>query len=107
MVLVPEVVFGTAQLFGLSDDVVSRQVLDRAWDAGIRRFDTAPSYGASEEVAGRIAREENLTIEQTAYRSFVGGLANMQWVSTGTSTWAGARLAHSDCRKVSTMVSRP
>ena len=42
---VPEVVFGTAQLFGLTDEAISRQVLESAWDAGLRRFDTAPSYG--------------------------------------------------------------
>lgn len=32
----------------------------------------------------RMAREEQLTIAQVAYRSYVGGLANMQFVSTGT-----------------------
>ncbi|MCM0621126.1 NtaA/DmoA family FMN-dependent monooxygenase [Nocardioides bruguierae] len=31
----------------------------------------------------RIAREEGLTLEQIAYRSYVGGLANMQFISTG------------------------
>lgn len=45
VVLVPEVVLGTAQLFGLTDDRTSREVLERAWDAGFRRIDTAPSYG--------------------------------------------------------------
>lgn len=45
MVQVPQVVFGTAQLFGLADDPTSREVLASAWDAGFRRFDTAPSYG--------------------------------------------------------------
>ncbi|GAA0935411.1 NtaA/DmoA family FMN-dependent monooxygenase [Pseudonocardia zijingensis] len=32
----------------------------------------------------RMAREESLTIAETAYRSYVGGLANMQFVATGT-----------------------
>ncbi|SMH49501.1 FMN-dependent oxidoreductase, nitrilotriacetate monooxygenase family [Rathayibacter oskolensis] len=32
----------------------------------------------------RMAREEGLTIAEVAYRSYVGGLANMQFVSTGT-----------------------
>ncbi|MCI2422616.1 NtaA/DmoA family FMN-dependent monooxygenase [Saccharopolyspora sp. K220] len=33
----------------------------------------------------RMAREEGLSIAETARRSYVGGLANMQWVVTGTS----------------------
>ena len=41
----PEVVFGTAQLFGLADEARSQRLLDEAWRAGFRRFDTAPSYG--------------------------------------------------------------
>jgi aryl-alcohol dehydrogenase-like predicted oxidoreductase len=45
-----------------SEDVSSvRGVLRTMVERGGRVFDTAPSYGASEEVAGRIAREENLT----------------------------------------------
>jgi aryl-alcohol dehydrogenase-like predicted oxidoreductase len=45
-----------------SEDVSSlRGVLRTMTEHGGRVFDTAPSYGASEEVAGRIAREENLT----------------------------------------------
>lgn len=42
----PVVVAGTAHLFGLvADDDASRALLQEAWDAGVRRFDTAPSYG--------------------------------------------------------------
>lgn len=42
----PTVVAGTAHLFGLvSGDEPSRALLQEAWDAGVRRFDTAPSYG--------------------------------------------------------------
>jgi FMN-dependent oxidoreductase (nitrilotriacetate monooxygenase family) len=33
----------------------------------------------------RMAREEDWSIAETARRSYVGGLANMQWVVTGTS----------------------
>jgi FMN-dependent oxidoreductase (nitrilotriacetate monooxygenase family) len=33
----------------------------------------------------RMARDEGLSIADTARRSYVGGLANMQWVVTGTS----------------------
>jgi aryl-alcohol dehydrogenase-like predicted oxidoreductase len=44
------------------EDVSSvRGVLRTMVEHGGRVFDTAPSYGASEEVAGRIAREEGLT----------------------------------------------
>lgn len=45
-----------------SEDVSAlRDVFRMMVERGGRVFDTAPSYGASEEVAGRIAREENLT----------------------------------------------
>lgn len=45
-----------------SEDVSAlRGVLRTMVERGGTVFDTAPSYGASEEVAGRIAREENLT----------------------------------------------
>ena len=36
---------GTAHLFGLVPADESRGLLAAAWDAGFRRFDTAPSYG--------------------------------------------------------------
>jgi D-threo-aldose 1-dehydrogenase len=42
-------VLGGAQLGGLSratSDEEAWETLDRAWDAGVRRFDTAPHYGA-------------------------------------------------------------
>lgn len=42
------VAFGTAQLFGLAGPETSRELLETAWQAGVRRFDTAPSYGAGE-----------------------------------------------------------
>lgn len=41
----PHVVLGTAHLFALVDPGRSGAVLAAAWDAGVRRFDTAPSYG--------------------------------------------------------------
>jgi aryl-alcohol dehydrogenase-like predicted oxidoreductase len=45
-----------------SEDVSAvRGVFRTMIEHGGTVFDTAPSYGASEEVAGRIAREENLT----------------------------------------------
>jgi aryl-alcohol dehydrogenase-like predicted oxidoreductase len=45
-----------------SEDVSAlREVLHQMVESGGKVFDTAPSYGASEEVAGRIAHEEGLT----------------------------------------------
>ena len=45
-----------------SEDVAAlREVLRSLVDGGAKVFDTAPSYGASEEVAGRIASELKLT----------------------------------------------
>jgi D-threo-aldose 1-dehydrogenase len=53
---------GTAPLAGLFEAVAERQaleVVERAWDAGIRFFDTAPLYGhgLAELRLGRILRE--------------------------------------------------
>jgi aryl-alcohol dehydrogenase-like predicted oxidoreductase len=50
-----------AQVARSEDYSALREVLSTMVDKGGTVFDTAPSYGASEEVAGRIAREENLT----------------------------------------------
>jgi alkanesulfonate monooxygenase SsuD/methylene tetrahydromethanopterin reductase-like flavin-dependent oxidoreductase (luciferase family) len=33
----------------------------------------------------RMAREESLSIAEIAFRSYIGGLANMQFVATGTA----------------------
>jgi len=35
------------------DEGQARRLLDRAWELGVRYFDTAPSYGVSEERLGR------------------------------------------------------
>lgn len=60
-------------IVGLGSSATFRQVADRADISALRSvfrtmverggkvFDTAPSYGASEDVAGRIAQEEKLT----------------------------------------------
>jgi aryl-alcohol dehydrogenase-like predicted oxidoreductase len=46
------------------EDVAAlRDVLEALVERGARTFDTAPSYGASEEVAGRLARELGITKE--------------------------------------------
>jgi aryl-alcohol dehydrogenase-like predicted oxidoreductase len=50
-----------AQVASSQEVSAVRDVLRTMVEHGGRVFDTAPSYGASEEVAGRIAREENLT----------------------------------------------
>jgi aryl-alcohol dehydrogenase-like predicted oxidoreductase len=50
-----------AQVASSEEVSAVRGVLRTMVEHGGRVFDTAPSYGASEEVAGRIAREENLT----------------------------------------------
>jgi aryl-alcohol dehydrogenase-like predicted oxidoreductase len=50
-----------AQAAGSADAAAVRGVLRTMSEFGGTVFDTAPSYGASEEVAGGIAREENLT----------------------------------------------
>jgi len=50
-----------AQVASGEDVSAVRGVIRTMVEHGGRVFDTAPSYGASEAVAGRIAREENLT----------------------------------------------
>ncbi|MCM0621134.1 NtaA/DmoA family FMN-dependent monooxygenase [Nocardioides bruguierae] len=62
----------------------------KAYDAeGPLPFDDLPEVkAASVSQAGlfaRMAREGDLTISQTAYLSYVGGLANMQFVESGTA----------------------
>ncbi|MDH4124382.1 MAG: aldo/keto reductase [Gammaproteobacteria bacterium] len=61
----PIVGLGSSATFGQAarqDDVSALQeVLQALVENGGTVFDTAPSYGASEEVAGRIARERGLT----------------------------------------------
>ena len=50
-----------AQAAGGEDVSALAAVFRTMAERGGRVFDTAPSYGASEEVAGRIAREQNVT----------------------------------------------
>lgn len=62
---IPVIGLGSSATFGQiarSEDVTPlREVLQTMVDAGGTVFDTAPSYGASEEVAGRLARELGIT----------------------------------------------
>lgn len=62
-----ELVCGTAHLWGLVDAQASARLLASAYEAGVRRFDTAPSYGAGRTEAelgafvaapGRAGRDE-------------------------------------------------
>ncbi len=50
-----------AQVAGSEDAAALRAVLERMTALGGRVFDTAPAYGAAEEVAGRIAQELGIT----------------------------------------------
>lgn len=46
-----DVAFGTAHLYGLVPPDRSPALLRAAWSAGVRRYDTAPSYGAGRSEA--------------------------------------------------------
>jgi aryl-alcohol dehydrogenase-like predicted oxidoreductase len=63
--LIPAIGLGSSATFrtvAQSDDVTAlREVLEIMIARGATVFDTAPSYGASEEVAGRLARELGVT----------------------------------------------
>lgn len=63
--LLPVVGLGSSATFSQvarSEDIAGlREVLKTLVDRGATVFDTAPSYGASEEVAGRIAAEAGIT----------------------------------------------
>ena len=62
---IPVIGLGSSATFrtvAQGEDVASlREVLDAMVDHGASVFDTAPSYGASEEVAGRLAGELGIT----------------------------------------------
>ncbi len=62
---IPVIGLGSSATFravAQGEDVASlREVLDAMVDHGATVFDTAPSYGASEEVAGRLAQDLGIT----------------------------------------------
>lgn len=45
--------YGAANRSGRPSVAEAEAILDAAWDAGIRVFDTAPAYGEAEEIVGR------------------------------------------------------
>lgn len=63
---VPLVVWGTAHLYGLVDVERSHRLLDAAWYAGLRRFDTAPLYGH-----GRSERELGVAVRGARDACFI------------------------------------
>src|SRR5215207_6005220 len=77
-VRVTEIGFGTAPVAGLYravDEESGQAVLQAAWDAGIRYFDTAPHYGAglAEERVGRFLKgKSGYTISTKVGRLHIG-----------------------------------
>jgi aryl-alcohol dehydrogenase-like predicted oxidoreductase len=70
--ILPSLVLGTAQLgmvYGVANrrgqpDLASaRAIVHTAWESGIREFDTAPSYGVSEDILGRVLSELGIAHE--------------------------------------------
>jgi aryl-alcohol dehydrogenase-like predicted oxidoreductase len=55
--------YGAANRSGKPDAVRARAIVDTAWDAGIRHFDTAQAYGDSEAVLGKALRESGISDE--------------------------------------------
>lgn len=83
-VVPPVVVAGTAHLFGLVEDGDrSRALLQEAWSAGVRRFDTAPSYGG-----GRTEVEVGAFL---AGRDDVAGVATKVGLAPALGTRGGGR----------------
>ncbi len=64
----PHVALGTAHLFALVDAGRSGELLARAWDEGVRRFDTAPCYGHG--------------LSEPALGTFLAGRAGVEQVTT-------------------------
>ncbi|HUW59706.1 MAG TPA: aldo/keto reductase [Candidatus Bathyarchaeia archaeon] len=49
--------YGVANVHGQPDPARAREIVQAAWEAGIRHFDTAQAYGTSEAALGRALRE--------------------------------------------------
>jgi D-threo-aldose 1-dehydrogenase len=88
MIELPRLALGTAPIGGLYEpveDETARAVIDRAWELGIRYFDTAPLYGAGlaeRRLGGALSgRPRNELVVSTK----VGRL-----LRPGRSGWAGA-----------------
>jgi len=55
--------YGVANVHGQPDSTRAREIVQAAWEAGIRHFDTAQAYGTSEAVLGRALRELGVAAE--------------------------------------------
>lgn len=68
-----EVAFGTAHLYGLVPVQRSDELLASAWAAGVRRYDTAPSYGGglSEVRLGAFLRDRSDSVVVTTKAGLV------------------------------------
>lgn len=49
--------YGIANVHGKPDSATARAIVEAAWEAGIRHFDTAQAYGTSEAVLGEALRD--------------------------------------------------
>ena len=54
--------YGIANRTGKPDLAAARSIVDTAWDAGIRYFDTAQAYGDSESVLGQALENRDAAI---------------------------------------------
>jgi D-threo-aldose 1-dehydrogenase len=79
---------GTAPIGGLYDaveDDTARAVVDRAWELGVRYFDTAPRYGA-----GLAERRLGAALRGRPRDAFVVSTKVGRLLRPGRSEWAGA-----------------
>jgi D-threo-aldose 1-dehydrogenase len=79
---------GTAPIGGLYEaveDETARAVVDRAWDAGMRYFDTAPRYGA-----GLAERRLGSALSGRPRDEFVVSTKVGRLLRPGSSEWGGA-----------------
>lgn len=55
--------YGIANKTGQPDFEKAKFIIQEAWESGVRQFDTAQTYGVSEEILGRILTEMGVTKE--------------------------------------------
>jgi D-threo-aldose 1-dehydrogenase len=89
------VIFGTAHLFGVVAPRDSGPMLDRAYDCGLRHFDTAPSYGYgdTEPAVGALRATAEREHEHIAVTTKVGSEPPRRpGPAVRTAKWAARRL---------------